>query len=139
MPSIGSILIVDNEPAIVDLLVEILTDAGYVVYSAPDGTRALIAIARHPPGLIMLDVRNPGRQGAELIKHMREAVLATIPIVVTTTAPHDATPLLALGAAAYLAKPFDIDALLACVARFVQPAQTAAPSPGSATYPTAAA
>ena len=56
MPSTGSILIVDHEPTIVELLVEILTDAGYIAYSALDDAGTRVAIARHPPALILLDV-----------------------------------------------------------------------------------
>jgi CheY-like chemotaxis protein len=86
MPATGSILIVDNEPTIVDLLVEILTDEGYIAYTAPDGAGALAAIARHSPALLMLDVRMPGLPGAALIAQMREAGLTAVPIVLITTA-----------------------------------------------------
>jgi DNA-binding response OmpR family regulator len=117
----GSILIVDHEPTIVDLLVEILTDAGYIAYTVPDGTGARVAIARHRPALILLDVGRPGMRDVELIEHVRAADPAIIPIVVMATAPRDAAPLLGMGAAACLAKPFDLDELLACVARYMQP------------------
>ena len=56
MQRTGSILVVDNEPTIVDLIVEILTDEGYVAYAAPDGASALAAIAHHPPALLLLSV-----------------------------------------------------------------------------------
>ena len=55
----GSILVIDREPTIIDLLVEILTDAGYVAYTVPDGAGARVAIARHRPALILLDVGCP--------------------------------------------------------------------------------
>jgi DNA-binding response OmpR family regulator len=138
MPSVGSILIIDQEPTIVALLVEILTDAGYVAYSAPDGTGALTAIAHLPPALVILDMGHPSRRGAELLEAIRAVVLATTPIVVMTTEPCDAAPLLALGAIACLAKPFDLNELLACVARTVQPAQVWQPTTYD-TNPTAAA
>jgi CheY-like chemotaxis protein len=118
----SSILVVDREPTIVDLLLEILTDEGYIAYTLPDGIGELAAITRHPPGLILLDVGSPGMRDAELIEHLREAVLATTPIVLMTTAPDHAAPLLALGPFECLTKPFDLDDLLACVARYVQPA-----------------
>jgi DNA-binding response OmpR family regulator len=54
-----SILIIDREPTIAALLVEILTDAGYIAYTAPDGAGARFAIARHRPALILLDVGCP--------------------------------------------------------------------------------
>jgi DNA-binding response OmpR family regulator len=117
----GSILDVDRESTIADLLVEILTDAGYIAYTAPDGTGAEVAIARHRPALIVLDAGRPGVRDVELIEHVRAADPAIIPIVVMSTAPRDAASLLGMGAAACLAKPFDIDELLACVARYVQP------------------
>jgi two-component system, OmpR family, KDP operon response regulator KdpE len=118
----SSVLVVDRQPTIVDLLLEILTDEGYIAYTLPDGIDGLVAIARHPPGLILLDVGSPGMRDAELIEHVREAVLATRPIALMTTAPHDAAPLLALGPFECLTKPFGLDELLACVARYVQPA-----------------
>ena len=123
MPPTGSILIVDHEPTIVDLLVEILTDEGYIAYTAPDGAGAFAAIARHPPTLILLDLGRPGSRIAELIEQVRAAGLATMSIVLMTTEPRDAAPLLVLGAVECLAKPFDFDKLLACIARYMQPAQ----------------
>ena len=125
MQPTGSILVIDGESTIVDLLVEILTDAGYIAYTAPDGADARVAIARHRPALILLDVGRPGMCGVELIAHVRAADPAIIPIVVMTTAPRDAAPLLMLGVGECLAKPFDLDELLACVARYVQPNQRA--------------
>ena len=118
----SSILVVDSEPTIVDLLLEILTDEGYIAYTLPEGIDLLMAIARHPPGLILLDVGSSSMRDTELIEHLREAVLATTPIVLMTTVPDHAAPLLALGAVECLTKPFDLGDLLACVARYVQPA-----------------
>ena len=125
MQPTGSILVIDREPTIVDLLVEILTDAGYIAYTAPDGRGARVAIARHRPALILLDVECPSMHGATLIAHLRAADPAIIPIVVMTTAPREAAPLRMLGVGECLAKPFDLDELLACVARYVQPDQRA--------------
>jgi DNA-binding response OmpR family regulator len=121
----GSILIVDNEPTIVDLLVEILTDEGYIAYAAPNGAGALDAITRHPPALLLLDVWRAGPRGAALIAQVREVGPATMPIVLMTTVPRDAEPLLVPRSIECLAKPFDLDDLLACVARYVRPAQAA--------------
>ena len=125
MQPTGSILVIDRESAIVELLVEILTDAGYIAYTTPDGAGARVAIARHRPALILLDVGRPGMCDVELIAHVRAADPAIIPIVVMTTAPRDAGSLLVLGVSECLAKPFDLDELLACVARYVQPDQRA--------------
>ena len=123
MQRTGNILVVDYEPTIADLLIEILTDAGYVAYSMPPGAPALAAIARYPPALLLLDIRRPAMDGAALIARVREVAPATMPIVVLTTAPRDADPLLVPESIELLAKPFDLDDLLACVARHVRPAQ----------------
>jgi DNA-binding NtrC family response regulator len=121
----GSILVVDREPTIVDLLVEILTDEGYAVHAARDTAGALAAIARSAPALILLDVGYLGLRGAGLLEPVRAASPAAMPIVVMTTAPRAAVPLLVPGTIECLAKPFDLDALLDCVARYVQPTQEA--------------
>jgi CheY-like chemotaxis protein len=118
-----SILVVDNESTIVDLIVEILTDEGYVAYAAPDGGRALAAITHQTPALILLDWRMPGMSGAELIAHARGTGVPTGPIVLITASPHEAKSLLAAESIECLSKPFHIDDLLACVARYVQPDQ----------------
>jgi DNA-binding response OmpR family regulator len=121
----GTILVVDDEPAIVDLLIEILADAGYVAYSAPPGALALAAIARYPPALLLLDVRRPAMDGAALIARVREVAPATMPIVMMTTAPREVGPRLVPEWTELLDKPFDLDHLLDCVARHVQLAQVA--------------
>lgn len=123
MPMSGSILVVDNEPTIVDLLLEILTDAGYVAYAAT-GARTLAAIAAHLPALILLDMHLPGVSSARLVAQIRAESSARLPIVLMTTTSLNAAPLLSAGAIECLDKPFDIDDLLACVGRYVQPYQT---------------
>ena len=120
MPCTGNILIVDQEPPIVEILIEILTDAGYVAYAAPP-EQALAAIVRYSPALLLLDIRWPDMGGAALITQLREGRAASVPIVVMTTTPREAAPLLIPKSIEWLAKPFDIDDLLACVARYVQP------------------
>jgi DNA-binding response OmpR family regulator len=116
MQQTGSILVIDNESTIADLLIEILTDDGYVAYAAAPGAPALAANVHYPPALILLDAGHPGKDGAALIAQVRAAGLATTPIVVMTTAPQLLSEAIEL-----LAKPFDLDDLFACVARYVQP------------------
>ena len=64
----SSILIIDQEPTIADLLVEILTDAGYIAYTAPNDTSALADIGHHPPALLLLDVGRPGASNPQRSK-----------------------------------------------------------------------
>jgi CheY-like chemotaxis protein len=122
MQPTGSILVVDSETTISDLILEVLTDEGYVAYSAPDGRGALAAIASHAPALMLLDLDIPDMSGAALIAQVRLAGLATMPIVLMSTSPDTAAPLLVLQPIECLAKPFDLGDLLARVARYMQPA-----------------
>jgi DNA-binding response OmpR family regulator len=126
MQSTRTILVIDDDAALADLVVEVLTDEGYIAYTVPDGTAALATIARQPPALIVLDVRMPDMSGAELIAHLRATGLAAMPIVLLTASPQDAAPLLMSGAIECLTKPFDIEDLVACVARFVKPSAAVA-------------
>ena len=82
----------------------------------------LATIVCDQPALLLVDLGKPGTNGAGLIAQLRSAGLATLPMVVMTTAPATAVGLLKPGAIECLAKPFDIDDLLACVARYVLPA-----------------
>lgn len=122
MQRTGSILVIENEPAIIDLILDLLTDEGYVAYSAPDSVGALTAIAHHLPALVLLDMHMPDMTSVELLAQLHPAGLATTPIVLMTTLPRDAAPLLVPGSIDCLAKPFDIADMLACVAHYVQPA-----------------
>jgi Response regulator receiver domain len=81
MQRTGSILVVDNDAAIVDLVVEVLTDEGYVAYSALDGAGALASITCHAPALLLLDLHMPGMSDVKLIAQLRRADLATMPMV----------------------------------------------------------
>jgi DNA-binding response OmpR family regulator len=124
MKRAGSILIVDQDAPIVDLLIEILADAGYVAYAVPP-SEALAAIVHYPPALLLLDLGRSGLQSVALIAQVREIMAAGMSIVVMTTAPAGAAPLLIPEAIECLSKPFELDDLLACVARYVRPAQAA--------------
>jgi DNA-binding NtrC family response regulator len=116
-----SILIIDQHPAIGDLLGDILTEEGYTVSTARDDSAALAVLAHETPALILLDVGHNGRRGNEVIEHVRALGLKTLPIVAMTTAPHDLAPEFVPGVVEFLAKPFEIDTMLNCIARYVQP------------------
>ena len=65
---------------------------------------------------------------AQRIETMRRAGLEAMPIVLMTTAPYAAAPLLVPGVIECLTKPFNLDALLACVARYLRPAHAVEPA-----------
>jgi DNA-binding response OmpR family regulator len=116
----GCILVVDSEPAIADLLVELLTDAGYATLTASDGPSAFWLIINYAPALLLLDMQLPDMSGSELIAQLRGAGVAAMPIVLMSTMPGDAKRQVP-GTCRCLVKPFDIDQVIACVATYVQP------------------
>jgi CheY-like chemotaxis protein len=120
MQRTGSVLVVDDQSDIVDLVVDFLRDEGYSVHGVTDGAAALAAIELRPPALILLDMFMPQMTGIELWEYLQRHSLADIPVVLMTASPSAAENLLAQGATDYLAKPFDLDQLLACVARYVR-------------------
>ncbi len=113
-----TILVVDDEPTLLDLLGDVLWDAGYTVVTASDGTAALQAVTRETPNLVLMDVMMPGLDGREAAKAMRaEANGAAIPIVLMSAAVNLAP--LDAGVSGFLPKPFDLDELLNLVARLL--------------------
>jgi CheY-like chemotaxis protein len=117
MRQAGDILVVDDEVDIVNLVVELLQDEGYEVRSAFNGEMALAAIAQQQPAMILMDMYMPQMTGIMLLEHMRTNGISAIPVVLMTASPRAAEPLLNMDLVDYLAKPFDIDQLLQCVAR----------------------
>jgi len=120
MQRVGSVLAVDDQSDIVDLIVDFLSDEGYSVHGVTDGASALAAIEAQPPAMILLDMFMPHMTGIELWQYLQQHGLGDIPVVLMTASPSAAESLLAQGATDYLAKPFDLDQLLACVKRYVQ-------------------
>jgi len=113
----GPVLIVDDDRAILTTIAEILELEGYPFITAADGAEALHRIAAEQPALVLLDMRMPVLNGWEVARTLRERGV-TVPIVVMTAAQDARLWSEQIGAAGYLAKPFDLDDLLATIARF---------------------
>ncbi len=114
----GPILIVDDDRAILTTIAEILELEGYAFVTATDGAEALRQVAAAQPSLVLLDMRMPVLNGWEVARALRERGIAT-PIVVMTAAQDARLWSEQIDAAGYLAKPFDLDDLLAMIARFL--------------------
>jgi DNA-binding response OmpR family regulator len=115
-----TILIADDEPNIVLSLEFLLQEAGYRTEVARDGQEALDALARQVPDLILLDVMLPRVSGFDICQRIREhAAWRGTRIVMLSAKGREAeiTKGLALGADAYVTKPFAIKDLMAEVAR----------------------
>jgi two-component system, OmpR family, response regulator MprA len=112
----ASILVVDDDVAICRVLARALGAEGYVVDSASDGGAALVALERHVPDLVILDVGLPGLDGVAVARRTRSKGMA-VPILMLTARDDIADRVAGLDAGAddYLVKPFATDELLARV------------------------
>ncbi len=110
-----SILVVDDDPAIVEAISVILEDEGYKVHSSMSGD-SVYHLQPPYPNLILLDIWLSGHNGAELVTYIKSHdSLKAIPVVMIS-ANRDLEKIASQsGATRYLAKPFDIDELLSLV------------------------
>ena len=112
------ILVVDDDASIRHFIELALTDDGYEVACAPEGTSALEMAAGSPPSLILLDMRMPGMDGWRFAQSYRKTPGPHAPIVVLTAARDAAAYASEIEADGYLAKPFDLKELMRLVAKF---------------------
>ncbi len=112
----GEVLIVEDTPASLKLLSDLLTEAGYYVRQAPNGELALWTAQSRPPELILLDIRMPGIDGFEVCRRLKATPeLAQVPVIFLS-AQHDTDDKVRgfeLGAVDFIAKPFQAEEILA--------------------------
>lgn len=114
------ILVVEDDPAVLQLIVTRLAIAGYTTFQARNGQEAIRRIAEVMPAAIVLDINMPLVDGFEVLNQMhRNGQTNDIAVLVLTARnqPRDVREAIALGARDYLAKPFKDQQLLARVAR----------------------
>jgi DNA-binding response OmpR family regulator len=105
-----TVLVVDDEFDIRELLVDTLTDAGYNVIEAVNGNAALERIAADHPDIVLLDIWMPGMDGLEVLAQLRLSPdTAALPVILLTAMPADAgeSAGLNLGVTHYVNKPWD--------------------------------
>lgn len=122
------VLVVDDEPAITELVSLGLRYEGFEVISAQDGRGALRAVRELRPALVILDVTMPDIDGLEVVRRMR-AQNIWMPVIFLTArdAIEDKIAGLTVGGDDYIAKPFSLDELIARVHATVRRNQLAAP------------
>ncbi|MBW7906660.1 MAG: response regulator [Phycisphaerae bacterium] len=110
------VLVVDDDPAIVEMLVELLErDGRFEVQTASDGFQAGLRTQEFRPDVIVLDYLLPGLNGDAVIERIRsEATLQSVRIIVVSgvVKPQDVQRLLDAGANDFLQKPFEIESLV---------------------------
>ncbi len=116
-----TVLVVEDEPMIRQVVAEVLRDSGYEVVEAANGAAAIEALdqQRPPPQqlcLVLLDMMLPEVDGLGVLRHLTAAG-AYVPVVAMSANKLNLAAALAAGAHSAVAKPFDIEALLATVTR----------------------
>lgn len=110
------VLIVDDQNGIRILLMEVFSSEGYTTYQAANGKTALEIVEKHTPDLVLLDMKIPGMDGLEILKHIKEMNPSIKVIMMTAYGELDmikeATE---LGALMHFTKPFDIDEMRVAV------------------------
>ncbi|HST13863.1 MAG TPA: response regulator transcription factor [Gaiellaceae bacterium] len=101
-----TVLVVDDEPIVRDVVVRYLRRDGFATIEAGTGEEAMMVLERQLPSLVVLDVMLPGTDGLELCRHIRAS--SDLPIVLLTARGDEADRIvgLELGADDYVTKPF---------------------------------
>ncbi|MHB1128038.1 MAG: response regulator [Bacillota bacterium] len=125
-----TILVVDDDEHVLDLLQVYLLKEGYRVLGARDGNSALTLFGREQPDLVVLDIMMPGLDGLEVCQIIRKT--SRVPIIMLTARDEDVDKILGLemGADDYLTKPFNPRELLARIKAVLRRAAEWAEQPG---------
>jgi two-component system, OmpR family, alkaline phosphatase synthesis response regulator PhoP len=125
------ILVVDDEPAVRDLLVYNLTRAHYSVVTAGDGRQALELARQAEPDLILLDLMLPEVDGLDVCRELRRT--SRVPIIMVTARGEEVDRVvgLELGADDYICKPFSVRELMARVKAVLRRTQDEQAQPGT--------
>jgi two-component system OmpR family response regulator len=112
----ATVLVVDDEEYIRDLVSSSLRLAGFTTRAVPDGSQALAVLDRDPPDLVILDVRLPGMDGFEVCRRLRAAD-NDVPVIFLTArdTPEDRLSGFTKGGDDYVTKPFSLEELVARV------------------------
>ncbi len=108
------LLVVEDEPNIQELLAASLRFAGFEVFTAGDGGEAVLAVQRHKPDLIVLDVMLPDMDGFDVVRRLRSGGTFTPVLFLTARdAVEDRIKGLTLGGDDYVTKPFSLEEVVA--------------------------
>jgi CheY-like chemotaxis protein len=115
-----TIVIVDDEFGLADVLEATLSDVGYRVFTASNGAQGLEVMAEHPPDLAIVDYMMPLLDGPGLLRAMHaDPRLASLPIILVSAMPEAVVRARCPGYSAFLRKPFGFEELLALLARLL--------------------
>ncbi len=131
-PATGSVLVVDDEPTILDVVGRYMERAGYETHRAADGPEALRLAEAHRPDLVVLDLMLPGIDGIEVMRQLHERPGPRTAVILLTARGEESDRLVGLrqGADDYVVKPFspaELVARVGAVLRRVAPPDSEAP------------
>ncbi len=134
------ILVIEDNPANLELMSYLLKSFGYVPLAAHDGEEGLAAVRREKPDLIVCDIQLPGLDGHAVARKIKsEADLSAIPLVAVTAFAMvgDREKVLASGFDGYLSKPIEPETFVENVEAFLRPDQRSHRTPPEANTPAA--
>ena len=120
-----TMLVVDDDASIRELVAEALEGAGYTVKTAEGGAKALDMVAQAVPDAIVLDIWMPTLDGFDFMRTLRATDRTRDVPVVAISAAYPERAALDLGVQEFVAKPFEVSALLAAVERAMTPPDSA--------------
>jgi DNA-binding response OmpR family regulator len=128
----GTVLVVDDEPTIVEVVGRYIERAGFETLEAADGLEALRLAEQHRPDLVVLDVMLPGVDGIEVMRRLHELPGGPLPVILLTARGEESDRLVGLrrGADDYVVKPFspaELVARIGAVLRRTSPPADEAP------------
>jgi len=126
----ADVLVVDDDPDLMEIMQVMLHSSGYEVRCACNGREAIEAIAQKMPAVVLLDMLMPVMDGSQCAKELRARYGRNLPIVVVTAAEHAQARAAQAGVVidAVLAKPFEMEHLLRVVARYLPKVKLDIPS-----------
>jgi DNA-binding response OmpR family regulator len=113
------VLLVDDEERIVNFLALKLKVSGYDVVCASNGEKGLELAQSARPDIVLLDVIMPGIDGIEVLKRVRK--FSSVPVIILSAKERVADEVMALGANAFVSKPFNPDDLVTRIRLLLQP------------------
>lgn len=116
----STVLVVDDQPGIRRLLMEVLTEEGYLVYTAANGYEGVQKAKDLKPTLILMDMKMPGMDGIETLRELKHLNQADKVIMMTAYGELGLVNIAKeLGAYAYVTKPFDIIELCTMIGQLI--------------------
>ena len=118
---IARILVIEDNPANLELARYLLTVHGYAVLTASDGRQGLDSALRERPDLILCDLQMPWLDGYQVLQQLRGQLDAVVIALTAFSMPNDRQQVLSAGFDGYLSKPIDPERFVAEVEAFLRP------------------